>query len=211
MGDTTVHQAGTCIYFVRHGAVHNPEAVFYGRLPRFGLSDAGRRQAAGVAEYLAAVPLAAIYTSPLLRARQTAGIIQRAQPMDPPVPITVSRSLLEIRTGRQGEPVAALDADGWNFYDPPRHADDETIAAIYARIRRFCRLALQRHPGAAVAAVTHGDLVAIARAAFEGRPLELASLRGDWYPQTASVLAVTLAPDLRPRAVAYHHPAGVAG
>ena len=186
------------IFFVRHGEVHNPGALFYGRLPRFRLSDEGRLQAAAAARDLAPEPLATIYTSPLLRARQTGAIIAGVHPG-----ATVRRSthILEIRSRRQGEPVAGLDADRWNFYEPPKYEDDETIAEIAARIERFGALMLRNHPGEAVAAVTHGDVVAIARAHFAGMPLVLDSIRGEYYPATASILRVTLGPGLAVRDV----------
>jgi broad specificity phosphatase PhoE len=184
------------IFFVRHGEVHNPGAIFYGRLPRFRLSEEGRRQAAAAARDLATEPLAAIYTSPLLRARQTGAIIASRHPG---VPIRCSTHILEIRTRRQGELVAGLDAERWNFYEPPKYADDETIAEIAARIEQFCRAVLRRHRGQAVAAVSHGDIVAIARARFAGLPLALASIRGEYYPATASILRVTLGPGLAVR------------
>lgn len=186
------------IFFVRHGEVHNPGAIFYGRLPRFRLSDEGRAQAAAAARDLAAEPLAAVYTSPLLRARQTGAIIAGAHAG---VPIRRAADILEIRSRRQGELVAGLDADRWNFYEPPKYADDETIAEIAARIERFGALMLRRHPGRAVAAVTHGDVVAIARARFAGMPLALDSIRGAYYPATASILRVTLGRGLAARDV----------
>ena len=37
---------------MRHGEVHNPEGVLYGRLPGFHLSDLGRQMAERVAEHL---------------------------------------------------------------------------------------------------------------------------------------------------------------
>ncbi len=184
---------GTRIFFVRHGEVHNPGAIFYGRLPRFRLSDEGRAQAAAAARDLSAEHLAAIYTSPLLRARQTGAIIAGAHPG---VPIRRTSEILEIRSRRQGELVAALEADRWNFYEPPKYDDDETMAEIAARIERFAQAVAQRHPGQAVVAVTHGDVVAIARARFGGLPLILDSIRGVYYPATASILRVTLGPDL---------------
>ncbi len=33
----------TRVHVVRHGEVHNPDGVLYGRLPGFHLSEAGRR------------------------------------------------------------------------------------------------------------------------------------------------------------------------
>lgn len=198
-----IPEAGVRIFFVRHGEVHNPESIFYGRLPRFRLSATGERQAAAAATMLADEPLAAIYTSPLLRARQTGRIIAREHPN---IPMRVSRSILEIRSRLQGQPTVTLDATGWNFYEPRPHEDDETIAEIAARIERFCRIMVNRHPGAAIAAVSHGDIVAIARARFAGWPLALASLRGEVYPATASILRITLGPDLSSDDVIYQQP-----
>jgi len=40
---------------MRHGNVHNPKEVYYGRLPRFHLSALGRKQAVEGAEHLASV------------------------------------------------------------------------------------------------------------------------------------------------------------
>src|ERR1700712_999513 len=45
--------ATTTVHLLRHGEVHNPGRVLYGRLPGFHLSDLGRRQAVAAAEYLA--------------------------------------------------------------------------------------------------------------------------------------------------------------
>ena len=73
-------QGGTTIDLIRHADVHNPDDLFYGRSPRFRLSELGRRQAAATAALLAEAPLAAVYTSPLLRARQTVAIIAAAHP-----------------------------------------------------------------------------------------------------------------------------------
>lgn len=191
---------GARVFFVRHGEVHNPGGIFYGRLPRFRLSERGEAQATEAARALAAEPLAAIYTSPLLRARQTGQIIAREHPG---VPVGITRGILEIRSSLQGSPTAELDTHGWNFYEPLPHGDDETIAEIAARIARFCLTIARRHPGAVVAAVTHGDILAVARARFEGWPLALASLRGKVYPATASILRVTFGAGLVAKDIGY--------
>ena len=64
-GDVTV------VHFVRHGLVHNPEGILYGRLPDFHLSAAGRAMAERVAETLADRPVRALVSSPLERAQET--------------------------------------------------------------------------------------------------------------------------------------------
>ncbi|MEE4025426.1 histidine phosphatase family protein [Gordonia sp. PKS22-38] len=57
---------------MRHGEVHNPEGILYGRLPGFRLSDTGRIQAHKVADTLADHDIAAVFASPLQRAQETA-------------------------------------------------------------------------------------------------------------------------------------------
>lgn len=203
LAQVQIPQHGLQIIFVRHGEVHNPEQIFYGRLPRFKLNTRGREQAQAAAHALAPLPLAAIAHSPLLRARQTAQILAAAHPG---VSLQQSRWLLEVRTSHQGLPTAALDAIAWNFYEPQLHEDDETIADVAARITAFSRRMLRRYRGQVIAAVTHGDVLAIARAYFAGWPLSLASLRGEHYPATASLLRVTLSPDLQASDVAYLQP-----
>ena len=61
------------LHLVRHGEVHNPTRVLYGRLPGFGLSADGRRMAADAARYVEDLdrPLASLVCSPLQRARES--------------------------------------------------------------------------------------------------------------------------------------------
>lgn len=199
----SIPATGARIFFVRHGEVHNPGTIFYGRLPRFRLSTLGERQAEATGRVLAGEPLAAIYTSPLLRARQTGRIIAREHPA---IPVKTTRAIVEIRSRLQGTSTETLDATGWNFYEPRLHDDDETITDIAARIAGFARLMQRRYPGRAVVAVTHGDILAVARSRFSGWPLALASIRGAVYPGTASILRVTLGPELQPLDVRYGQP-----
>lgn len=67
------------IHLVRHGEVHNPGGVLYGRLPHFRLSERGHEMAALAAESLKenGVKIGAIYTSPLLRTQESAAHIEK--------------------------------------------------------------------------------------------------------------------------------------
>jgi len=65
----------TIVHVLRHGEVHNPKGILYGRLPGFSLSVAGRAQAAAVARTLADHDIAAVIASPLQRAQETAAPI----------------------------------------------------------------------------------------------------------------------------------------
>ncbi|WP_157155089.1 MULTISPECIES: histidine phosphatase family protein [unclassified Diaminobutyricimonas] len=60
------------IHLVRHGEVHNPEGVLYGRIPGYHLSELGHRMAANAAEALDGRPITTLYASPLQRAQESA-------------------------------------------------------------------------------------------------------------------------------------------
>lgn len=56
---------------MRHGQVHNPDGVLYGRIEGFGLSELGHQMAAEMSDFWADVPLTHLRCSPLQRARET--------------------------------------------------------------------------------------------------------------------------------------------
>lgn len=66
------------IHLIRHGEVHNPGQVLYGRLPHFRLSERGHEMAALAAQTIKADkrPVGAIVASPLLRTRESAEHVQ---------------------------------------------------------------------------------------------------------------------------------------
>lgn len=173
----------TLILLVRHADVHNPDTVLYGRLPRFRLSDQGRGEAARLAEFLADVRLSAIYSSPQLRARQTAAEVARHHPEVRP---RVSHLVAEVLTGWQGNRERDLPA-GLNYYVTPKHPEDETLEAIFGRLRRFLRRTASRHAGQTVLAVSHGDPIKIASMGLAGADLHPPTFRRYDIPAKASV------------------------
>ncbi len=193
----------TTIHLLRHGHVHNPEAILYGRLPNFRLSEAGIQQAEAAARYLADRPLAAIYSSPQRRARETAGIIaaERAN-----LRLNISEFINELLTSYQGRPIKELEAMDWEFY---RHVTppNETPLDLIRRIKRFAAQVRAKHPGGEVAAVSHGDIVVFSMAWAEGVEIDgefkrrVSFERG--YPATASITSLHFAyddPDTTPTA-----------
>ena len=62
----------TLIHLVRHGEVHNPDRVLYGRIPGFHLSALGHRMAASAAAHLAGHPITTLFASPLQRTQESA-------------------------------------------------------------------------------------------------------------------------------------------
>jgi broad specificity phosphatase PhoE len=73
------------IHLIRHGEVHNPGGVLYGRLPEFRLSERGHQMAELAAKDLIEQErkIGAIYSSPLLRTRESAGHVQQAFSLTP--------------------------------------------------------------------------------------------------------------------------------
>ncbi|MFJ1745840.1 histidine phosphatase family protein [Streptomyces sp. NPDC088116] len=65
----------TVVHLVRHGEVHNPDGVLYGRRPGYHLSELGRQMADRVAEHLASRDITHVVSSPLERAQETAAPI----------------------------------------------------------------------------------------------------------------------------------------
>jgi len=146
----------TTLYFVRHTEVHNPRDLFYGRLPRFRISTRGREQADRVADYLAEDPITMVYTSPMLRARQTAQAIAARHPG---VPLRRNALITEIGTGWQGIHNPHVPKGTSFFID--QWPGDETVADVIARMSGMVRLVLRRHAGQQVVCVSHADPIAI--------------------------------------------------
>ncbi|MFE9008628.1 histidine phosphatase family protein [Streptomyces sp. NPDC007875] len=89
----------TVVHVMRHGEVHNPEGVLYGRLPGYHLSDLGRQMADRVAEHLADRDITHVVASPLERAQETAGPIAKAHGLD----VAVDERLIEAANVFQGK------------------------------------------------------------------------------------------------------------
>jgi broad specificity phosphatase PhoE len=62
----------TVVHVLRHGEVHNPDKILYGRLPGFRLSDLGTQMALAAAKALHGHDVTHVVSSPLERAQQTA-------------------------------------------------------------------------------------------------------------------------------------------
>lgn len=171
--------------------MHNPRDILYGRLPRFRLSDEGRRQALEAARFVGTRAVSAIYTSPLLRARQTAEIIAELQPE---TRVRISRALLETRSSYQGEPNSVLKA-GFSFYEPKKHPSDESMQDIWDRMSGFLSNVVRRHSGGCVVLVSHADPITILRVGLEGRELTARNLHAVTYAARGSITELVFAPD----------------
>ncbi len=122
----------------------------------------------------------------------------------------ISRLLDEVHTRFEGEPLAALAGRRDDFYSgegPPYEQPQDLVR----RMRRFLELLRRRHAGKAVAAVTHGDVIAFTLLWASGRelrPENKAALRlagSGGYPATGAVVRLVLSRDEneRPSAIAF--------
>lgn len=64
--------ATTTVHLLRHGEVHNPEGILYGRSTGYHLSARGRKMANRVAERIGDRDITHLVSSPLERAQETA-------------------------------------------------------------------------------------------------------------------------------------------
>ncbi len=186
----------TTIAFIRHGAVANPDGIYYGRLPNFSLSEEGKQQVEAAAAALAGNDVAAIYHSPLLRTTQSARILSDRLPAV--ARIEPDDLLLEVHTPFDGMPMAEMAARSWNMYEGNRPPYEQPID-ILGRVQRFIGQMIARHPGQTVAAVTHGDVIGFTILWALGREITVENKNRfldfglpEEYPATASVTRLHL-------------------
>jgi broad specificity phosphatase PhoE len=124
------------------------------------LSPRGRRQARILAQAAAALPLAAVYASPLRRALATAGPLAAAHGLEPLV-VDALREVdfgeLEGRTYAEAEELAPRVYADW-MRDPTsvRFPGGEGYAEVAQRSAAAVRELRRRHRGETVAVVGHG-------------------------------------------------------
>ena len=136
----------TVIHLLRHGEVHNPEKILYGRLPGFRLSELGVRQAEQVAAYLREHDIVYVAASPLMRAQQTAAPIAAMHGLD----VVTDEALIEAANLFEGSRVsvgdgALRDPRSWpklrnpfrpSWGEPYREIVDRMLGAVHRARRR---------------------------------------------------------------------------
>ncbi|KUL34699.1 hypothetical protein ADL22_29855 [Streptomyces sp. NRRL F-4489] len=113
-GETTV------VHLMRHGEVHNPDGVLYGRRPGYHLSDLGRKMADRVAEHLAERDIRYVVASPLERAQETAAPIAAAHGL----PTATDERLIEAANVFEGKTFGVGDGalkkpGNWKYLTNP--------------------------------------------------------------------------------------------
>ena len=166
----------TLVLLVRHAVTPTTGIKLPGRAAGLHLSDEGIVQAEATAKRLAAVPkLAAVYASPLERARETGLAIARARGLA----LRIERDLSEIDIGewtglslkqacRKPEwEIVQRHPSGFRF--PGGESFTEMQARMTAAIARL----VARHAGETIVAVSHADSIKAAVAHALGTPLDL--------------------------------------
>ena len=163
----------TVVHLLRHGEVHNPDRVLYGRLPGFRLSALGEKQAQLAADWLARRDLGYLVSSPLERARQTAEPLAAATGLD----VAVDERLIEAANHLEGRHVAGgkglfTDPANWKYYrNPFRPSWGEPYAQVAARVLAAARAARDAAGVREAVCITHQLPIVCARRAAEGRRL----------------------------------------
>jgi broad specificity phosphatase PhoE len=163
----------TVVHLLRHGEVHNPTGVLYGRLPDFHLSDLGREMAETVGRHLGDHDVTVVVASPLVRAQETAAPIASAQRLS----ISTDDRVIEADNYFEGLTFGVGDGSlrypkHWpklvnpfrpSWGEPYREIADRMLAAV-ADARDLAR-------GHEAVIVSHQLPVWIVRAQLEGRHL----------------------------------------
>ena len=156
----------TTIYFLRHGEVHNPKKILYGRLLRFKLAAAGCNKIIEAANYFKKVGVNYIYTSPLLRARQSAVIVGSKLKIKPKISVLLTEVNLIFAGVSLDEYHSSIQANLYSKANILR--GQESIETIAERMMEFVRMIVTKHTGAKVLVVSHGDPIMILKAITSG-------------------------------------------
>ncbi len=155
------------LLLLRHGLTAMTGPVLAGRTPGVRLDERGQKQAAAVAERIAALPLSAIVTSPLERCLDTAEYVQAAQQAAGREPDWhVDDRLIECGYGAwTGRPIKELARDPlWKVVQAQpsavRFPDGEALSDVSARAVAAVREWDARlGPDAIWVACSHGDVI----------------------------------------------------
>lgn len=158
------HPDATRLYLVRHAAPALEPGRCCGSLD-IGLSDEGREQVRLLAEALGAAPLAAVYTSPLERARQTAAEIATRHNLVPRQRSGLAEIDFGELEGRPYDEIAATHPDTYAVWmSLPTEVEfpgGERFADFTRRVRETSRDVRLAHGREEVAIVSHGGPIRI--------------------------------------------------
>jgi probable phosphoglycerate mutase len=205
MAESESTQTGTkrTLLFIRHGqTTWNVEHRLPGQLPGVLLNDTGRQQAERLADALTVLPISAIISSPLERARETAEIV--AKPRG--IPLQLDSDLMDLNVGHWAgqvfDELSKNDPDWKAFVRDPTVAPEgvETFPQVQERVVGAVNRWLQQDSiGNYPAFIAHADVIKLLLAHYTG--LETARA-GSLSIDNASVSIIEVEGEHRPRVVA---------
>jgi broad specificity phosphatase PhoE len=161
----------TIVHLLRHGEVHNPEGVLYGRLPGYHLSDDGRLMADAAAKWFDGRDITALYCSPMERAQETAEPIAATLEL----PVTTDDRLIEAANHFEGLTFGVGDgslrrARHWPYlWNPFRPSWGEPYEVISHRMLAVMADARDAARGHEAVCVSHQLPIWTVRLHLEGR------------------------------------------
>ncbi|MFM8328778.1 MAG: histidine phosphatase family protein, partial [Actinomycetales bacterium] len=161
------------VHVLRHGEVHNPENILYGRQPGWRLSERGIAMAQAVADWSENLSLGAIHASPLERAQQTAAPIAVKHKLE----IKSDDRLIEAANIFEGKPFGVGDGvlrkpSAWrHLWNPWRPSWGEPYKEQIARMQSAIEAARSAAGGKDALVVSHQLPIWILRSSIEGRPM----------------------------------------
>jgi broad specificity phosphatase PhoE len=161
----------TVVHLLRHGEVHNPTGILYGRLPGYHLSDLGREMAERIAETLRDRDITHLVASPLDRAQETAQPCATALRLD----IVTDRRVIEAgnlfegKTFGVGDGALARPSSWWYLRNPWRPSWGEPYKQIVSRMLAAMGDARDAARGNEALVVSHQLPIWVVRSLVEGR------------------------------------------
>jgi len=192
------------VHVVRHGEVHNPESILYGRQPGWRLSERGLAMAEAVANWSKDLSLGAIHSSPLERAQQTATPIASLHGLT----IKSDERLIEAANIFEGKPFGVGDGvlrqpKAWrHLWNPWRPSWGEPYKEQISRMQSAIEAARESANGKDALVVSHQLPIWILRSSIEGRSLlhdprrrqcSLASVTSFHFDASGRVVGLTYA------------------
>ncbi|NLW12971.1 MAG: histidine phosphatase family protein [Trueperella sp.] len=197
----------TTVHLVRHGEVHNPEAVLYGRMPGYHLSELGYLMADGLGEAFKDHDVRYVMSSPLERAVETATPTAEAFGLD----IVKDARLIEADNKFEGVPVnqnrwILAHPRYWSWYTNPLEPSwGEPYDEIIERVSQSISHAIDHARGGEAVLFSHQLTIWSMRRFVEGKPIAHDPRRREC--SLASVTSLTFA-DKQLLAMDYWEPVG---
>ncbi|WP_181311843.1 histidine phosphatase family protein [Nocardioides campestrisoli] len=164
--------AKTMVHLLRHGEVHNPEGILYGRRDGFHLSELGRRMAQRVADVIGDRDVVHLRSSPLERARETAAPLAAARGLEPVIDPRVIESSNKFEGIDFGEGAMTLlkRPHLWRYlYNPFKPSWGEPYREMAARMMAAVEDARDAARGHEAVVVSHQLPIWTTRLAAEDR------------------------------------------